>query len=182
MRQRAATMWEHVIFTPGSTGCSSHLSTLTWIIHTSRTRIFSPTIMLSVRRPPDVKHAKWMKKWIMSSCVYSSLRNRDLNVFWATLRPNHFQSQCWLFVSSEFHDVFCFLFSLQFFDLIERNPIASSNLKLRALTIFAPTNQAFQRYLGNKTLVQYHMCKLYMDFTVYTTWYLFENVFCTEAC
>ncbi|XP_029717641.2 fasciclin-1 isoform X3 [Aedes albopictus] len=45
----------------------------------------------------------------------------------------------------------------QFFDLIERNPIASSNLKLRALTIFAPTNQAFQRYLGNKTLVQYHM-------------------------
>ncbi|XP_021703243.1 fasciclin-1 isoform X5 [Aedes aegypti] len=45
----------------------------------------------------------------------------------------------------------------QFFDLIERNPIASSNLKLRSLTIFAPTNQAFQRYLGNKTLVQYHM-------------------------
>ncbi|XP_062536830.1 fasciclin-1 isoform X2 [Armigeres subalbatus] len=45
----------------------------------------------------------------------------------------------------------------QFFDLIERNPIASANLKLRSLTIFAPTNQAFQRYLGNKTSVQYHM-------------------------
>lgn len=45
----------------------------------------------------------------------------------------------------------------QFFDLTERNPVASANLKLRSLTIFAPTNQAFQRYLGNKTLVQYHM-------------------------
>lgn len=45
----------------------------------------------------------------------------------------------------------------QFYDLTERNPVASANLKLRSLTIFAPTNQAFQRYLGNKTLVQYHM-------------------------
>lgn len=45
----------------------------------------------------------------------------------------------------------------QFYDLIERNPIASAALKLRALTIFAPTNQAFQRYLGNKTVVLYHI-------------------------
>ncbi|KAL1376425.1 hypothetical protein pipiens_016901, partial [Culex pipiens pipiens] len=44
-----------------------------------------------------------------------------------------------------------------FYDLIERNPIASAALKLRALTIFAPTNQAFQRYLGNKTVVLYHI-------------------------
>lgn len=45
----------------------------------------------------------------------------------------------------------------QFYDLIERNPIAAAALKLRALTIFAPTNQAFQRYLGNKTVVLYHI-------------------------
>lgn len=45
----------------------------------------------------------------------------------------------------------------QFYDLIERNEIAFSALKLRALTIFAPTNQAFQRYLGNRTVVLYHI-------------------------
>lgn len=50
-------------------------------------------------------------------------------------------------------------FSLQFYDLIERNPIAMANLKLRSLTIFAPTNEAFQKYTGSAVQVQYHMCK-----------------------
>ncbi|XP_055593864.1 fasciclin-1 isoform X2 [Uranotaenia lowii] len=45
----------------------------------------------------------------------------------------------------------------QFYDLIQGNPIASAALKLRALTIFAPTNQAFQRYQGNRTIVLYHI-------------------------
>ncbi|XP_065087061.1 fasciclin-1 isoform X2 [Ochlerotatus camptorhynchus] len=45
----------------------------------------------------------------------------------------------------------------QFYALTEQNEVASFNLKQRSLTIFAPTNQAFQRYFGNKTLVQYHM-------------------------
>ncbi|XP_055525593.1 fasciclin-1 isoform X2 [Wyeomyia smithii] len=45
----------------------------------------------------------------------------------------------------------------QFYALIEQNPVASAALKLRAVTIFAPTNQAFQRYLGNKTVVLYHI-------------------------
>ncbi|XP_055615334.1 LOW QUALITY PROTEIN: fasciclin-1-like [Toxorhynchites rutilus septentrionalis] len=45
----------------------------------------------------------------------------------------------------------------QFYDLIERNPIASAALKLRAVTVFAPTNLAFQHYTGNKTVVLYHI-------------------------
>lgn len=53
----------------------------------------------------------------------------------------------------------CLSFSLQFYDLIERNQIAMSNLRLRSLTIFAPTNEAFQKYNGSPVQVQYHMCK-----------------------
>lgn len=34
-----------------------------------------------------------------------------------------------------------------------------SNLQLRSLTIFAPTNEAFQKYSGSAVQVQYHMCK-----------------------
>lgn len=45
----------------------------------------------------------------------------------------------------------------EFYDLIERNQIAMSNLKLRSLTIFAPTNEAFQKYTGSPVQVQYHM-------------------------
>lgn len=52
-----------------------------------------------------------------------------------------------------------FISILQFYDLIERNQIAMSNLKLRSLTIFAPTNEAFQKYSGSPVQVQYHMCK-----------------------
>lgn len=56
-----------------------------------------------------------------------------------------------------FHNIL--FFSLQFYDLIERNKIAMSNLQLRSLTIFAPTNEAFQKYNGSPVQVQYHMCK-----------------------
>ncbi|KAJ6637756.1 Fasciclin-1 [Pseudolycoriella hygida] len=44
----------------------------------------------------------------------------------------------------------------EFYDLLERNPVAMSNLNLRPLTLFAPTNQAFQKYTGTAH-VQYHM-------------------------
>lgn len=37
-----------------------------------------------------------------------------------------------------------------------------SNLNLRQLTLFAPTNEAFQKYTGNAH-VQYHMCKYIND-------------------
>lgn len=50
-------------------------------------------------------------------------------------------------------------FSTQFYVLLQRNKIAMSNLQLRSLTIFAPTNEAFQRYNGSPVQVQYHMCK-----------------------
>ncbi|XP_055716289.1 fasciclin-1-like [Phlebotomus papatasi] len=45
----------------------------------------------------------------------------------------------------------------QFYSLLERNQIANTALNFRALTLFAPTNKAFQRYFGNKTYVLYHM-------------------------
>ncbi|XP_063703463.1 fasciclin-1 isoform X2 [Culicoides brevitarsis] len=44
----------------------------------------------------------------------------------------------------------------QFYSLLERNPIALATLRYRPLTIFAPTNQAFQRFKGN-TSVLYHI-------------------------
>ncbi|XP_053664791.1 fasciclin-1 [Anopheles marshallii] len=45
----------------------------------------------------------------------------------------------------------------EFYSLIERDEIAMSKLVHHSLTIFAPTNQAFQRYLNNKTHLNYHM-------------------------
>uniref|UniRef100_A0A182XNI1 FAS1 domain-containing protein n=1 Tax=Anopheles quadriannulatus TaxID=34691 RepID=A0A182XNI1_ANOQN len=45
----------------------------------------------------------------------------------------------------------------EFYSLIERDEIAMSRLVHHPLTIFAPTNQAFQRYLNNKTHLNYHM-------------------------
>lgn len=52
-------------------------------------------------------------------------------------------------------------FLFQFYDLIERNNIAKSNLDLRSVTVFAPTNEAFQKYQNtNQVQVLYHMCKL----------------------
>uniref|UniRef100_A0A182MZW6 FAS1 domain-containing protein n=1 Tax=Anopheles dirus TaxID=7168 RepID=A0A182MZW6_9DIPT len=45
----------------------------------------------------------------------------------------------------------------ELYSLIERDEIAMSKLVHNPLTIFAPTNQAFQRYLNNKTHLNYHM-------------------------
>ncbi|GAB0092810.1 fasciclin-1 [Sergentomyia squamirostris] len=45
----------------------------------------------------------------------------------------------------------------QFYSLLERNQVAMSSLKYRSLTLFAPTNEAFQRFSGNTTHVLYHM-------------------------
>ncbi|XP_037026779.1 fasciclin-1 isoform X3 [Bradysia coprophila] len=48
----------------------------------------------------------------------------------------------------------------QFYDLLERNQVALANLNLRAITLFAPTNEAFQSYnltANSQYHVQYHM-------------------------
>lgn len=51
---------------------------------------------------------------------------------------------------------FSFL-SLQFYDLVERDDAAKALLSFRALTVFAPTNQAFQRYPNLNIHILYHM-------------------------
>ncbi|CAO1432098.1 unnamed protein product [Diamesa tonsa] len=55
----------------------------------------------------------------------------------------------------------------KFYDLLERNPAAVATLQFRSLTLFAPTNEAFQRYGDAKTNVLYHMI---------TTPYSFESL------
>ncbi|KAG5673151.1 hypothetical protein PVAND_003219 [Polypedilum vanderplanki] len=45
----------------------------------------------------------------------------------------------------------------QFADLLERDGAAKSALDYRSATIFAPTNQAFQRYPDMKANIQYHI-------------------------
>lgn len=49
----------------------------------------------------------------------------------------------------------------QFYDLLISNPVPYFTLKNRQVTIFAPTNEAFQRYSGtlDESLVLYHMSK-----------------------
>lgn len=59
-----------------------------------------------------------------------------------------------------------FFFLLQFYALLEMNPVAMSALQYRPLTIFAPTNQAFQRFIGNASVL-YHICKYY-TYIIYT--------------
>lgn len=51
------------------------------------------------------------------------------------------------------------LFSQQFYDLLNADGAAKAALQFRALTIFAPTNQAFQRYPSLKANVLYHISK-----------------------
>ncbi|XP_026321961.1 fasciclin-1 isoform X5 [Hyposmocoma kahamanoa] len=55
----------------------------------------------------------------------------------------------------------------QFLALLERNLIANSTLQLRQMTLFAPTNQAFQRYNGemDDNLVLYHIANLAITLT-----------------
>lgn len=50
----------------------------------------------------------------------------------------------------------------QFYDLLISNPVPYFTLKNRQVTIFAPTNEAFQRYSGtlDESLVLYHMINL----------------------
>lgn len=43
--------------------------------------------------------------------------------------------------------------------MLERDGAATAALKYRAVTVFAPTNQAFQRYPDMKISVLYHMSK-----------------------
>ncbi|XP_052873274.1 fasciclin-1 [Anopheles cruzii] len=45
----------------------------------------------------------------------------------------------------------------QFYSLIEQDDDLLLQLKHRSLTVFAPSNRAFQRYSGNKTHVRYHI-------------------------
>ncbi|KAL0832786.1 hypothetical protein ABMA28_000951 [Loxostege sticticalis] len=50
----------------------------------------------------------------------------------------------------------------QFLALLERNVVANTSLQYRQLTMFAPTNEAFQRYNGemDDSLVLYHISNL----------------------
>ncbi|XP_053677949.1 fasciclin-1 [Anopheles nili] len=45
----------------------------------------------------------------------------------------------------------------EFYSLMERDEETMMKLKLNQLTIFAPTNKAFQRYSNNVTYVEYHI-------------------------
>lgn len=53
----------------------------------------------------------------------------------------------------------------QFLALVNRNMVANMSLQYRQMTMFAPTNEAFQRYNDemDDNLVLYHICK----FTIY---------------
>ncbi|XP_028030956.1 fasciclin-1 isoform X2 [Bombyx mandarina] len=50
----------------------------------------------------------------------------------------------------------------QFLALLERNVVANTSLHYRQMTLFAPTNEAFQRYMGemDDNLVLYHISNL----------------------
>jgi len=53
-----------------------------------------------------------------------------------------------------------FRFFLQFYQLLEASQVANTTLTYRHVTVFAPTNRAFQKYNGStKNLVLYHMCE-----------------------
>ncbi|KAI5646464.1 fasciclin domain-containing protein [Phthorimaea operculella] len=49
----------------------------------------------------------------------------------------------------------------QFLALLERNMIANSTIQYRQMTLFAPTNAAFQKYTGDMddSLVLYHIIR-----------------------
>jgi uncharacterized surface protein with fasciclin (FAS1) repeats len=49
---------------------------------------------------------------------------------------------------------------LQFADLLERDGAAMASLEYRGATVFAPTNQAFQRYPDMKANILYHISEL----------------------
>ncbi|CAD6233864.1 GSCOCG00007359001-RA-CDS, partial [Cotesia congregata] len=53
-----------------------------------------------------------------------------------------------------------------FYHLLEDNQVANNTLMYRHVTVFAPTNRAFQDYVpqNKDALVLYHMCKYYFNF------------------
>lgn len=56
--------------------------------------------------------------------------------------------------------IVCYVLVLQFYSLLENSAIANTTLQFRQVTLFAPTNLAFQKYQGSKDdLILYHMCK-----------------------
>jgi uncharacterized surface protein with fasciclin (FAS1) repeats len=58
------------------------------------------------------------------------------------------------------HIVILFVSLLQFYSLLENSAIANITLQFRQVTLFAPTNLAFQKYTGSKDdLILYHMSK-----------------------
>ncbi|RLU21795.1 hypothetical protein DMN91_006171 [Ooceraea biroi] len=54
----------------------------------------------------------------------------------------------------------CPVFQHDFYQLLEASHVANTTLTYRHVTVFAPTNRAFQKYNGStKNLVLYHMCE-----------------------
>lgn len=66
------------------------------------------------------------------------------------------------------------LFLFQFYSLLEASPIANISLLHRHVTIFAPTNQAFQKYKG-RTDVLYHIGMYLQSMFIYFTKYIVNN-------
>lgn len=69
----------------------------------------------------------------------------------------------WIFLSinNGYSDFICFI-CLQFYHLLQHNEAAKSTIEHRGVTVFAPTNRAFQKYAVSNDhgdLVLYHMCK-----------------------
>lgn len=58
---------------------------------------------------------------------------------------------------------------LQFYNLLETNQAANGTLMYRGVTVFAPTNYAFQKYKATNqdpNLVLYHMCKYWNNILI----------------
>lgn len=81
----------------------------------------------------------------------------------ALIIPHSDNVHNWFFFISRHYltSSLCHFLSLQFYDLLERDGAAKSALEFRAVTVFAPTNQAFQRYPDLKINVLYHMSKFF---------------------
>jgi len=68
---------------------------------------------------------------------------------------------------------------LQFYSLLESSAVANSTLQYRQVTLFAPTNLAFQKYTGSKDdLILYHMSEwqIYVSSRVWGTEQLYAAV------
>lgn len=56
--------------------------------------------------------------------------------------------------------IFFFYFQFQFLELLERDDAGKSTLKYRTVTMFVPTNEAFQRYQRQNPKILYHIGKI----------------------